>query len=210
MTVRTNGVSIVQLLNDIVRLKTVAPKFNGALRILSAVPLSICVLLQATISKGCCTPPVERRIVFPSQMVRAGTGRLPLTAIATVVFMVTTSYASVCSAMCTAGICPSELPHSSDPDGCDSMPMGQSGSPENRGGHHPDCSTHHHCNSNMVKADNALQPRLASAGRRARNNAPSQRAHVVAFSRTAFFLCGLAPPPTLGSSLYTRISVLRI
>jgi hypothetical protein len=143
-------------------------------------------------------------------MIRAASGRAPLTAIVAVVFLVTMSYGSVCSAMCAAGVCPNELQHSSDPDGCDQMPLDHSDGPQNHTTHHPDCATHHHPNTNIVKADNVPQFQLASAGHGTTNDALSLSGHSFASSCTAFSLSGLAPPPTLGTPLHTRVSVLRI
>jgi hypothetical protein len=133
-----------------------------------------------------------------------------MTAIVAVIFLVTMSYGSVCSVMCAAGICPSELQHSSDPDGCDQMPMGHSDSPQNQENHHPDCSTHHHPDTDIVRAENVPQFQLASAGHRTANEALSPSARVLSANRTVFSLSGLAPPPTLGTPVHSRISVLRI
>lgn len=126
------------------------------------------------------------------------------------IFTVAMFYASVCSTMCAAGICPNELQHSASHDNCDQMPMGHSDYPQKHVPENHDCSMHHHPNVNVVKADNLPQFQLSSTGYINVNDLLFNSSQVMAFSLAAFSLSDPAPPPPLRSPLYQQISVLRI
>lgn len=118
------------------------------------------------------------------------------------IFAITMSYASVCSAMCAAGICPGELQYSSDSDGCGQMPMGHANYPQKH------CSTHHP-NTTVVKTDKLPSLHLQGTGYVLASNLISQSLYENSVNSTAVSLSGLAPPPTL-SALNLRASILRI
>lgn len=143
-------------------------------------------------------------------MFRSASVRVPFAGILVLVFAVSVSYATVCSAMCAAGICPNERQHSSDPDGCDQMPMGHSQAPQNHATHNHDCVTHHHPSTNIVKAGNPPDFQLARASHRGANDLLSRSAQLFTVTVTSFSPSGLAPPLRLSSPLNSRISVLRI
>ena len=126
------------------------------------------------------------------------------------IFTVAMFYASACSTMCAAGICPNELQHSASDDNCDRMPMGHSDYPQKHVPENHDCSMHRHPNVNVVKADNLPQFQLSSTGHINLSDLLVNSTHVMAFGLAAFSLSDLAPPPTLRSPLYQQISVLRI
>jgi hypothetical protein len=112
--------------------------------------------------------------------------------------------------MCAAGICPGELQHSSDSDGCHEMPMDHSGSPHKHAPGQDGCSTHHHPNTNVVKADNLLQFQLTSASYTIAADVLGASIRFMAFNANACSLGGLPPPPTLGASPHQRVSILRV
>jgi hypothetical protein len=127
-----------------------------------------------------------------------------------VVFAMTMSHASVCSAMCAVGLCPSQSQHSSDHNGygCDRMPMGHSDSHQSHGGQKSDCSMHHHPGANIVKADSLPQFQLSAASHMAANQSLDSTP-IAAFNWKGFSRCALSPPSNLRSS-QQRVSVLRI
>ena len=125
------------------------------------------------------------------------------------IFAVSMSWASVCSAMCAAGICPTELSHSADPDGCGQMPMGHSGSRNQAPDH---CLMHHHPNTNVVKANTPSEFQLAAISFGIAPHAPAELPFLFALGEK--FLrssrSGLAPPLLSSSSLHSRLAILRI
>jgi hypothetical protein len=124
-------------------------------------------------------------------------------------FAVAVLYASVCSTMCAAGVCPYELDHAAS-DACDQMPMGHSGCPQKRAPADQDCSLHHHPNYNMVEANGLPPVQLTSVGHLNSNDFQVNSTHLMAFGLAAFSFSDPAPPPLLRSPLHQRISVLRI
>ena len=130
--------------------------------------------------------------------------------IVTVIFTVAMFYASVCSTMCAAGICPNELQHSASGGNCDQMPTGRSDYPQKQAPENHDCSMHHHPIVNVVKASNLPQFQLTSTGHINVNDLLVNSTHAMAFDLATFSLSDLVPPPTPRSPLYQQISVLRI
>jgi len=126
------------------------------------------------------------------------------------IFTVAMFYASVCSTMCAAGVCPDESQRSATTDNCDQMPRGHSDFPQKHMPENHDCSMHHHPAINIVKADNLPQFRLTNAGHIDVNELLVNSTRVMAFNLAVFSLGDLAPPPALRSPLYQQISVLRI
>jgi hypothetical protein len=137
-------------------------------------------------------------------------GRIWIAGIVAAIFTISMSYACVCSAMCAAGVCPNELQHSSEPDGCNQMLIGHSHSVQNHACGDGDCSTHHHPNTNIVRADYQPRLRLAGARHNRANNLTSQVGQIFPFNGISVSLSGLAPPPTLRTPVHSRVSVLRI
>lgn len=156
----------------------------------------------------CCERMDDPDIIW--KMLRSPSVRVPLAGTLILVFAVSVSYASVCSTLCAAGICPNELQHSSDPDGCDQMPMGHSHSPQNHATHHHDCVMHHHPSTNIVKAGNAPDFQLARQSHRGANDLLSGSAQLFTVNPTSLSPSGLAPPLLLSSPVNSRIAVLRI
>ena len=142
-----------------------------------------------------------------AQMMGSTTARARIVA---AVFTVAMFYASVCSTMCAAGVCPNELRHSASGDACNQMPAGHSDGTQKHAPENRDCSMHHHPTANIVQADNLPQFQLTSTGHINASDLLANSAQVMAFSLAAFSLSDLAPPPTLRSPLYQHISVLRI
>jgi len=129
--------------------------------------------------------------------------------IVTAVFTFAMFYASVCSTMCAAGICPNELQHSTSGDNCDQMPAGHPDCPQKHAPMNHDCAMHHHPTANIVKAD-LPQFQLTNAGHINVNDLLVNSIHRTAFGLTAFSLADLAPPSALRSPLYQQTSILRI
>lgn len=131
--------------------------------------------------------------------------------IVTVVFMAAMSYASVCSTMCAAGVCPSELQQSSASDYSNDMPMSHSDDcPQRRAPDNHDCSMHRHPAVNLLKADNFPRFQLTSASRITANNVLARSTQFLAFDLGALSSSGLPPPPTLGTPLDQQVPILRI
>jgi hypothetical protein len=154
-----------------------------------------------------CIRPGRNHIITTLTMMRLRTASARIVAAA---FTVAMLYASVCSTMCAAGVCPNEPRHSEGDDNCNQMPTGHSHDPQKHAPENHDCSTHHHPTVNIVKGDNLPQFQLASAGRINPNDLLANSAQVIAFSLPAFSLSDPAPPPNLRNPLYQQISVLRI
>jgi hypothetical protein len=125
------------------------------------------------------------------------------------VFAAAIFYASVCSTMCTAGVCPNGLQHSTPTDNCDQMPISHSHGPQKNAPDDRDCTMHHYPTVNIVRADNRAKLQLTSAGYISSHGIFIDSTQAVASIPTAFLFSGQASP-TLRSSPPQQISPLRI
>lgn len=128
--------------------------------------------------------------------------------VVTVLFAVVMSCASVCSAMCAAGICPNEM-HAGGED-CDHMLPSHAAHPEKPAHDEQDCTMGHRSTFNLLKADSLPQFQLAKTGRIDPDHTVGISTQVTTVSLASFSITDLAPPPTLGNSHFQRTSVLRI
>jgi len=127
----------------------------------------------------------------------------------TAVFTVAMLYASVCSATCAIGACPTEVQHSRGHD-CDQSSSDRSTGPTHNGSESPDCSAHKHPSVFLEKAAGASQFQAHNVVHVKAFEPLVHFPHEILVSSGSFEVPDTGPPGALKLPLYQQISLLRI
>jgi hypothetical protein len=127
-------------------------------------------------------------------------------------FALAMMYASVCTNACAMGVCPTSMPHPAGHQ-CDQAPVDNSTGTHHHSQESPDCSTHSHASVFVEKAMDAPQVGTSSVNHISVSVSDLLvQLPLVAGtpSVAAAGSPGVSPPTILNTSLYQRVSPLRI